>query len=98
MSYVCMLTHHGWQLYEDEGVEAVAAQLSAKLTEAVNKAKEELRANPCLSEEKLAYRVQKEMREVMYRVGFGASDTEPDCVLVSELERAFGLERWSLDR
>jgi len=28
----------------------------------------------------------------------GFSDTEPQCVLVSELEEAFGLDQYSLDR
>jgi hypothetical protein len=39
------------------------------------------------------------MYEVMERVSkFGACDTEPSCVLVAELERAFGLDRYSLER
>jgi len=62
-------------------------------------AKDRLRAEPCLSEHKLATQI----RDVMYKLmatyaNAGASDTEPQCVLVDELETAFGLETYSLDR
>ena len=48
---------------------------------------------------KLAAKIRDTMQKLMGRFADkGACDTEPQCVLVAELERAFGLERYSLER
>jgi hypothetical protein len=98
--YRCTRTAEEWQLYDSKaGAEPAAAALSAALTRLVSAAKAELVENRLLSEEKLAYRVRDEMYRLMDAYGqFGACDTEPECVLVAELERAFGLPEWSVDR
>jgi hypothetical protein len=81
------------------GAKAVAADLSGTLTVKVREAKAQIRENKLLSERKVAIKVRDEMYATMERVSrFGAMDTEPQCVLVSELERAFGLDQYSLDR
>ena len=100
MEYKCKLTADEWSLYSSmRGVKAVAADLSGTLTVKVREAKAKLKAEPCLSERKLAKKVRDEMYEEMERVAdFGACDTEPECALVSELEQAFGLDEYSLDR
>jgi hypothetical protein len=98
--YTCTLTADGWQLYSDmKGATAVAADLSGTLTVKVREAKAKLKAEPMLSEQKLAESVRDAMYDVMERVSkWGAIDTEPCCVLVAELEDAFGLDQYSLDR
>ena len=98
--YKCSLDARGWQSYFSmEGAESAAADLSRTLTGLVQKAKTRLKADPCLSERKLAQRIRDEMHEHMDRVDdLGFADSEPQCVLVSELEEVFGLERFSLDR
>lgn len=98
--YTCTLTADEWQLYSTmKGAKAVAADLSGTLTKLVREAKERLRNEPLLGEEKLAAHVRNEMYKHMNRASkFGARDTEPECALVSELERAFGLESYSLER
>jgi hypothetical protein len=100
MSYECKFDADAWQLYSGmRGVEAVAADLSGTLTVLVQAAKARLREEPCLSEHKLASKIRDDMYKVMDRVSkFGACDTEPSCVLVAELERAFGLPQYGLDR
>ena len=45
----------------------------------------------------LALRRQGEL-EAAVEAAQGAIDSEPSCVLVAELERAFGLDRYSQDR
>jgi hypothetical protein len=98
--YTCTLDPEGWQSYSDmKGAKAAAADLSGTLTGLVQKAKASLKAEPCLSEHKLAERIRDEMHQHMERVSsLGFSDTEPQCVLISELEEAFGLEQYSLER
>lgn len=98
--YTCTLDADGWQLYTDKkGAKAVAADLSGTLTVKVREAKAKLKAEPCLSERKLAKRIRDEMYEVMSKVSkWGARDTEPECALLAELEEAFGLDSYSLDR
>jgi len=99
-AYTCTLDAEGWQSYSDmKGAKSVAADLSGTLTGLVQKAKARLKAEPCLSEHKLAEQIRNEMHKHMDRVSsMGFSDTEPQCVLVSELEEAFGLDQYSLDR
>jgi hypothetical protein len=99
-NYVCTLDADGWQIYSSgKGAKAVAADLTGSLNGLIAKAKERLKAEPMLSEHKLAEHVRDEMHKHMERViEWGAMDTEPQCVLVSELETAFGLEKYSLDR
>jgi len=98
--YKCSLDAEGWQSYSDmKGAKSAAADLSGTLTGLVQKAKDRLKAEPCLSEFKLAEEIRDEMHKHMNRVAkLGFSDTEPQCVLVSELEEAFGLEQYSLER
>ena len=108
-TYVCDLDVNGWQLYsyEDEDGEAKAraqskrraASLSKRMTKLVNAAFVRLGDNSDLSERKLAEGVRDEMYKLMSKYSdSGACDTEPQCVLVGELERAFDLEQWSLER
>jgi Skp family chaperone for outer membrane proteins len=101
--YQCTLDSDGWQLYSDEDGETASAdaakKLSAELTFNVTEAKRALRDEPCLSERKLAQKVQRKMSKLMEQFAKqGACDTEPSCVLVAELERAFGLDPYSLER
>jgi len=106
--YVCKLTADGWQLYSFDAEEiengkpdsaSVARTLSMHLSHKVTEAKRALRSEPCLSEKKLARRIRDEMYTLMDKYSdAGASDTEPQCVLVNELERAFGLDSYSLER
>jgi hypothetical protein len=107
--YECKLTASGWQLYTYEWEDGEAKErakskrrglsLSKRLTKLVRKAKERLKAEPMLSEAKLAAEVRDQMYDLMGKYAdSGASDTEPQCVLVSELERAFELEEYSLER
>lgn len=105
MDYTCTLDANGWQLYSYDGYEHQrrakrrAASLSKRLTKLVAKAKAKLIANPLLSERKLGEQVRDEMYKLMSKYADdGARDTEPECVLVEELERAFGLDRWTLER
>jgi hypothetical protein len=99
-NYTCTLTAEGWQAYSDmKGAKAVAADLSGTLTGLVREAKAKIKAEPCLSERKLAEQIRDKMHKHLDRVSkFGFADTEPQCVLVSELETAFGLESYSLER
>lgn len=98
--YVCRLDHDGWQLYDEmDGVQDIAAGLSAELTRLVREAQERLLREPQLSEHKLA----ESIRDTMYRImrsaaSYGACDTEPTCALVDELESALGLDPGSLER
>lgn len=110
--YVCDLDVDGWQLYsydygdggEEERkkrarVKRRAASLSKRLTKLVAEAKEKLAADPLLSERKLALEVRDKMYKLMSKYSDdGARDTEPEGVLCDELERAFSLERYSVER
>ena len=103
--YKCDFTAERWQLYAYEGYEHLRRAkrrgrlLSERLTKLVNEARADLAANPELSERKLAIRVRDEMHKLMDKYSDdGASDTEPQSVLVSLLEVAFGLEAYSLMR
>jgi hypothetical protein len=98
--YICTLDAGGWQLYsETKGVGKVARSLSAKLTTRVKKAKARLKKEPALSERKLAAEIRDDMYGHMSKVSdFGARDSEPECVLVAELESAFDLDQYSLER
>jgi len=108
-NYVCTLTNEGWQLYSysyEDGVSKERARskrrgdsLSKRLTKLVTKAKAKLTANPLLSEHKLAEQIRDTMYKLMSKYADdGARDTEPEGVLVSQLEEAFGLESYSLER
>lgn len=109
--YTCALDNGGWQLYtydwdDEDGAAKRRARskrrgesLSKRLTKLVRAAKARLAENPQLSERKLAIEVRAKMHKLMDKyIEDGAQDTEPQCVLVSELERAFGLESYSLER
>ena len=108
-TYTCTLTNSGWQLYSysyEEGLSKERARskrrgksLSARLTKLVAKAKAKIKANPLLSERKMAEQVRDTMDKLMCKYSEdGATDSEPSCVLVSELEKAFNLEEYSLER
>jgi len=110
-AYACKLTVNGWQLYsyewdddEDSAKNRARAKrrgesLSKRLSKLVNAAKARLVKNPQLSERKLAVEVRDKMYSLMSKYADdGARDTEPEGVLVSELETAFGLENYSLER
>jgi hypothetical protein len=107
--YECKLDASGWELYSYEGEEGESVNrakvkrrgvsLSKRLTKLVRKAKERLQANPMLSEAKVAASVRDEMYKLMSKYSdSGACDSEPEGVLVSELETAFDLEQYSLER
>ena len=108
-TYVCDLDAGGWSLYlydDDYSLATNRARskrrgisLSKRLTKLVAKAKERLKANPLLAEVKLAEQIRDKMYKLMGKYDDdGAMDTEPQCVLVSELERAFGFDSYTLDR
>jgi hypothetical protein len=104
-TYECRRDADGWQMYSYEGYEHLrrakrrGVSLSKRLTKLVNAAKAKLAVNPDLSERKLAVGVRDAMHKLMDKYADdGAQDTEPQCVLVAELECAFGLDQYSLDR
>ena len=108
-AYTCTLTASDWQLYtysDDEEMSKERARskrrgesLSKRLTKLVTKAQAELAENPAFSEHKLAVRVRDAMHKLMDKYADdGAQDTEPQCVLVDELEGVFGLDKYSLER
>ena len=107
-TYNCNLDANGWQLYSFDADEiadgkpdsdAVAKTLSEELTNRVRAARKRLSEESCISELKLAKKIRDEMYEIMDKYSdAGACDTEPQCALVSELEAAFGLDAYSLDR
>jgi len=107
--YECKLTASGWQLYTYEWEDGEAKKraqskrrgqsLSKRLTKLVAEAKARLKVEPALSEKKLAYGVQEKMYALMSKYSdSGARDSEPEGVLVCELEQAFDLEEYSLER
>lgn len=108
--YACTLDVGGWQIYSYDydgddtaadraRVKRRAASLSKRLTKLVHAARKRLAENPQLSERKLAVEVRDKMHKLMNKYADdGAQDTEPQCVLVAELEQAFGLESYSLER
>lgn len=107
--YECKLSASGWQLYTYEWEDGEAKNraqskrrgqsLSKRLTKLVAKAKARLEASPMLSEAKLAAGVRDKMYELMSKYSdSGARDSEPEGVLVCELEQAFDLEEYSLER
>jgi hypothetical protein len=104
--YTCSLTASGWQLYTYDGEAKERAQskrrgasLSKRLTKLVAQAKARLEKTPQLSEQKLAVEIRDKMYVLMRKYAdSGASDSEPCCVLVSELETAFNLDQYSLER
>lgn len=108
MTYKCEKTVDEWQLYSftaeeiAEGKpdpEVAVREINAALTCAIRKAKARLAADPCLSERKLAYKIQEEIYKVMEKHdSAGACDSEPENVLCEELEQAFGLEVYSVNR
>lgn len=109
-NYTCALDVSGWQLYsydwdgddkaaDRKRVKRRAASLSKRMTKLVRAAMGRLAENPQLSERKLAIEVRNKMHKLMDKYDDdGAMDTEPQCALVSELEQAFGLEQYSLER
>ena len=103
MSYVCKLDSDGWQLYSDEPGSTASADaariMSELLTELVANAKAQLKVTPALSERKLAINIRDAMYDLMDKFdNEGARDSEPEGVLVAELERAFDLDQYSLER
>jgi len=98
--YACTLSAEDWQLYTaSKDCSKAAAAINAEMTRLVQDAQAKLADDPCLSERKLAERVRDEMHVVLDRYSkFGACDTEPQCALVAEIERALGLSEYSLDR
>ena len=103
--YTCTMDADDWQIFSFEGYERLeeskkaAVTMSGAMTVLVREAQVRLTADPCLSERKLAEQVRNLMHEKMNPFSdLGACDTEPSCSLVAELERAFGLDEYSLDR
>ena len=84
-----------WELYDSMKGSAIA---NHNLTVALNsRLKKVIALGPEFSREHAAKQVQKEMLEIMdkYRK-LGANDTEPQCVLAHEINRALGtdIDRW----
>lgn len=98
--YTCVRNKYGWQLYTDmPGVSKAANAISKSVTNNVRKAKEQLAKDRRLDPKKLAYEVQAKVRKVMETYAdFGARDSEPDGALCAELEKAFGLPEYSVER
>jgi hypothetical protein len=84
-----------WQMYDPlDGAEMAATKLGATLRVKLTAARLDEDCNLAV-----AARIRDEMYLEMARFSkFGASDTEPECVLVDAIEKAFGLERHSLSR
>lgn len=88
-------TADGWDLYAknpgaDEAADTLSRLLEEKLTAAYSAG---------LNDEENAGRIRNEMYEAMSVFKeLGASDTEPQCVLVHAIEASFGLESGSLSR
>lgn len=98
--YTCTMSARDWQLYSDmPGASRAARAISNSVTSWVRRAKAKLARSPQLSTRKLAKDVQAKVRKVMDSYAdFGARDTEPDSALCDVLEKAFGLERYSIGR
>ena len=97
--YNCNLNSDGWQLYNGPEGDQAAEVLSTALTAKVKASLQMLEDQPLFSASKLAVKVRDEMYQLMNQfINEGARDTEPECVLVDELERAFKLEPYSLSR
>ncbi len=98
--YLCTLTADGWQLYTcSKNCTAAVEAINSALTTEVRAALELLKAEPCLSEARLARQIRDRVYLVMDRyVDLGARDSEPEGALVAEIERALGLDCYALDR
>jgi hypothetical protein len=103
--FTCTMDADGWALYSFDGYENLrrskrrGLSLSKRLTKLVRAAKLKLVAEPRLSEQKLAEQIRDQMYKLMNKYADdGARDTEPEGVLVVALERAFGLDDYSLER
>jgi hypothetical protein len=85
------MTANEWDLYSDkEGADEAAATINEAVTKEVRKV---LAADPKLDKRKLAAQARDNVYKVMDGIiGFGARDTEPETVLVIELEDALGVE------
>jgi hypothetical protein len=88
-------TADNWQLYASlEGAPEAAFRLSALLREKLTQARLVEECNLTV-----AARIRDEMYAEMARFSkLGATDTEPECVLVAAIEKALGLERETLSR
>lgn len=84
-----------WQLYDHlDGAADAAALLGNTLLVKLTRAR--LVEDCGLA---VASRIRDEMYVEMEKLSrFGANDTEPQCVLVTAIEKAFGLENESLSR
>jgi hypothetical protein len=85
-----------WQLYKEErGAEAVAKKISQKLAEAVEVAKQAIKAGA--PKQKIAIALQKEFQKFMKRYDYlGATDTEPESILNAIINQQLGtnISRW----
>ena len=91
-----------WQLYSDKGSKRVNAQITNKFWRLVQKAK-----NKKYSLDEImdggALKIAEGIRDEMYKYmnnydSYGARDTEPGVVLVTELEKVFKLNEYELER
>jgi hypothetical protein len=103
--YTCTMDADAWGLYSFDGYEHLrrakrrGLSLSKRLTRLVVAAKAKLTKSPMLSEQKLAEKIRDTMYVLMNKYADdGARDTEPEGALVCELERAFELDEYSLER
>lgn len=98
--YTATLTAEAWQLYTTSmDCDAAAEAINDALTSEVQAAKARLEIEPALSKKKIAEQVRDAVYAVMnFFTDHGARDTEPEVVLVAELERIFGLRPYSLER
>ena len=96
-SYKCDLNASGWQLYSTQaGADDAAKVLSDGFNKYVAAQRE---IDDGRGDHARAQIVQREMYTLMKKYyDFGAGDTEPECVLCDQLERAFGLETDSVSR
>jgi hypothetical protein len=79
------LSARQWQLYSQPGCAAAAKTLNLAVEKAIN-------ASPTFDALKSK---RKELHEVFCSVGFGATDTEPLCVLSDVIDGAYGMHTYN---
>lgn len=78
------LTARQWQLYGQPGCAAAARKLNKAVAAAIN-------ASPTFEALKAK---RKELWDVFCSAGFGATDTEPLCVLSDVIDHAYGMHTY----
>ncbi|MFC1745662.1 hypothetical protein ACFL35_16845 [Candidatus Riflebacteria bacterium] len=93
------MTDINWQLFNSlKGAKEVSKKLTSALKKKISEAKKDIRKNhrdPLWWARKIRYEMYKIMGEF---TAFGAYDSEPSIVLVTEIEQRLNLERDSLSR